>query len=511
MSEPARQLTGLAALLGVPPDEAWSGVMIRGVAHDSRSVRRGDVYVALPGARFHGADFAAQAHARGAVALIADPTGEERARASGLPVLVVPHPRERLGEVAAWVYGRPSDDLLLVGITGTNGKTTTAYLLESGLRAAGHRSGLIGTVETRIGGDVVRSVHTTPEATDLQALLAVMRERGVGAVAMEVSSHALALDRVAGTTYDVAVFTNLSQDHLDFHADIEDYFHSKAGLFTAGYARAGVVNVDDHYGRVLADRAEIPVTTYSPSGDHVADWRAEGCTPAPSGSGFVVVGPEAAAAAHVRLPGMVNVANALAAIVAAVTAGVPLRAAVDGVAAVSGVPGRMEAVDAGQPYLALVDYAHTPDALETLLTGLRDVTRGRLSVVVGCGGDRDRTKRPLMGQVAARCADLAVLTNDNPRSEDPQLILAAMWEGAVSVPGGERAQVVVEPDRAAAISLAVARAGPGDTVVVAGKGHEQGQEVQGAVRPFDDHAVLRGAISRGARNGTRGRTPERKS
>ncbi|MGH3344745.1 MAG: Mur ligase family protein, partial [Carbonactinosporaceae bacterium] len=313
MSEPARPLTGLAALLGLPPEKAWGGVVIRGVTHDSRAVRCGDVYVALPGACFHGADFAAQAAAYGAVALIADPTGEERARASGLPVLVVPRPRERLGEVAAWVYDRPSEDLLLVGITGTNGKTTTAYLLESGLRAAGHRSGLIGTVETRIGDDVVSSIHTTPEATDLQALLAVMRERDVSAVAMEVSSHALALHRVAGTTYDVAVFTNLSQDHLDFHTDIDDYFHSKAGLFTAGYARAGVVNVDDPYGRVLADRAEIPVTTYSPSGDPAADWRAEGLTPAPSGTGFVVTGPEAAAAAHVRLPGVVNVANALAA------------------------------------------------------------------------------------------------------------------------------------------------------------------------------------------------------
>jgi UDP-N-acetylmuramoyl-L-alanyl-D-glutamate--2,6-diaminopimelate ligase len=468
---------------------------VTGVTLDSRDVRPGDLYAALPGSRAHGADFAAAAAAAGAVAVLTDPAGAARALAAGLPALVVDLPRDRLGEVAALVYGRPAERLLLVGVTGTNGKTTTAFLLEAGLRAAGHRTGLVGTVETRVAGEVLPSERTTPEAPDVQALLALMVERGCTAAAMEVSSHALALGRVDGTVFDVAVFTNLSQDHLDFHATIEDYYGAKATLFTPARSRTAVVCVDGPSGRRLAGEATVPVTTYTATAGP-ADWRASGLHLDAEGARFVVEGPAGERApARVRLAGGFNVANALGAVVALVTAGLPLAAAVAGVGAVEGVPGRMERVDAGQPFLALVDYAHTPEAVETLLAAVRAVTAGRVVVVLGCGGDRDPFKRPLMGAAAVLGADVAVLTNDNPRSEDPARIIEAMLEGARAVAPDAADRVVVEPDRAVAIALAVARARPGDAVVVAGKGHEQGQEQAGVVRAFDDRVELRRALA----------------
>ena len=363
-------------------------------------------------------------------------------------------------------------------------------------------TGLVGTVETRVAGEVLPSVRTTPEAPDLQALLALMVERGCDAATMEVSSHALALGRVDGTTYDVAVFTNLSQDHLDFHPTMEDYFAAKADLFTPARSRHGVVDVDDEWGRLLARTATVPVTTVSPSGAD-ADWRAVDVELTADGSTFRAVGPAGReVAVTVQLPGRFNVANALLAVVALDIAGVPLDAAAAGVAALAGVPGRMERIDSGQPFLALVDYAHTPDAVRTLVEEVRTVTTGRVVVVLGCGGDRDPFKRPLMGQVVASLADVAVLTSDNPRSEDPDAIIEAMLQGVATVPASERAEIVVEPDRAKAIAAAVARVGAGDAVVVAGKGHEQGQEIAGVVRPFDDREVLRAllaSVSGGAR------------
>ncbi len=485
----ARPLTDLARELGATVDGDLSA-LVTGVTHDSRAVRPGDLYAALPGSRAHGAEFAAQAAAAGAVAALTDEAGRERCRAAGLPAVVVPSPRSVLGAAARWAYGAPADAMLVLGVTGTNGKTTTAYLLDAGLRGAGHRTGLVGTVETRIAGETVRSVRTTPEATDLQALFGAMREHGVDAVAMEVSSHALAMGRVDGTHYDVAIFTNLSQDHLDFHADMAEYFAAKARLFTPALSDAAVVNIDDAYGRRLAGRRGIPVTTFSAAGDPSADWRAVDVTTGPDGSRFRLVGPGVEVDAGTRLLAPFNVANALGALVALATAGVPLAAAVAGVGELTGVPGRLERVEAGQPYLALVDYAHTPDAVRTLLAELRPLTAGRLIVVLGCGGDRDRGKRPLMAAEAARGADVAVLTSDNPRSEDPQAILAAMVGGLDDVPAAERAEVVVEADRRAAIAVAVARAGAGDTVVVAGKGHEQGQEYADRTVPFDDRRVL---------------------
>ncbi|MGW8553166.1 Mur ligase family protein [Streptomyces tubercidicus] len=520
-------LADLAEQLGSPAPEAGrpgaadaaQPVMVTGITHDSRAVRPGDVYAALPGARLHGADFVAQAADLGAAAVLTDPSGAERAAATGLPVLVVDNPRARMGALAVSIYGAPGEDLLQIGITGTSGKTTTAYLIEGGLRAAaaqrpeegglreaqtdqgggGRRAGLtglIGTVETRIGDERIKSERTTPEATDLQALFAVMRERGVRSVAMEVSSHALVLGRVDGCVFDVAIFNNLSPEHMEFHSGMEDYFQAKAQLFTKARSRAGVVNLDDEYGKRLAEgESEVPVTTFSAEGHPDADWRAADVEVGTLGSTFTVHGPDGRTLrAASPIAGPFNVANALAAIVSLVVAGVDPQTAADGVAAVPGVPGRLERIDAGQPYLAVVDYAHKTDAVESVLRALRKVTEGKLHAVLGCGGDRDPHKRAPMGAAVARLADTAVLTSDNPRGEDPLAILATMLAGAAEVPIHERGTVLVEEERAAAIAAAVARAEPGDTVIVAGKGHEQGQDIAGVVRPFDDRQVLRGAI-----------------
>jgi UDP-N-acetylmuramoyl-L-alanyl-D-glutamate--2,6-diaminopimelate ligase len=322
---------------------------------------------------------------------------------------------------------------------------------------------------------------------------------------MEVSSHSLALGRVAGTRFDVAIFTNLSQDHLDFHETIDAYFAAKATLFTPGYARAGVVNIDDEHGRILATAPQIPLTTYSAAGSHAADWRATDVRGGADGSSFRVVGPGGVEAdASVALPGPFNVANALAAIVALVEAGVGIATAVTGVAACPGVPGRLERVEAGQDFTVFVDYSHKPGAVRAVLEALRPVTLGNLTIVLGCGGDRDRAKRPLMGAAAAGLADIAVLTSDNPRSEDPLGILSEMLTGALTVPARDRGHVIVEPDRGAAIELAIGRAAKGDVVLVAGKGHERGQYSGTSVLPFDDRETAAEAIARrlAARAGT---------
>lgn len=502
-------LAELADQLGLPTGGAAG--QVTGITHDSRAVRPGDLYAALPGARFHGADFAPQAADLGAAAVLTDPTGLDRAAATGLPVLVVDDPRARMGALAATVYGHPGQGLLQIGITGTSGKTTTAYLVQGGLDAATDGvTGLIGTVETRIGDERLKSERTTPEATDLQALFAVMRERGVDAVAMEVSSHALVLGRVDGCVFDVAVFNNLSPEHMEFHSGMEDYFQAKAQLFTPGRSRLGVVNLDDEYGRRLVKEASVPVVTFSAEGHPDADWRADDVVVGPMDSTFTVRGPDGERlSARAPLPGPFNVANTLAAIVTLTVAGLDPHPVAEGVGAVPGVPGRLERVDAGQPYLAVVDYAHKTDAVESVLRALRKVTEGRLHIVLGCGGDRDTTKRGPMGAAAARLADTAVLTSDNPRSEDPLAILAAMLAGAAEVPAHERGEVQVFEDRAAAVAAAVARAEPGDAVLVAGKGHEQGQDIHGVIRPFDDRQVLREAIeaSRAARPAGDGAPP----
>jgi len=503
-TRPRRPLSALSTLLGVrlasvDSFETNDLGSVSGLTLDSRSVEPGDLYVALPGARVHGAAFCADAVAAGAVAILTDPDGRARAQASGVPVFVLADPRARLGEIACWVYGDPSARLCLIGVTGTSGKTTSTYLIEAGLRAAGHLTGLVGGVELRVGPERLASSLTTPEAPDLQGLFAVMAERGVTAAAMEVSSHSLALGRVGGTAFDVAVFTNLSQDHLDFHADMEDYFRAKASLFMPPVL--GVVNIDDKYGRRLAADALVPVTTFSPSGREDADWRAVDVRSGADGSTFRLIGPGGIEAdVSIGLAGVFNVANAVGALVALVEAGIRLEDAVAGVAACPGVPGRLERVpSAGLGVTAFVDYSHKPGAVEAVLRSLRPVTQGNLIIVLGCGGDRDKAKRPMMGAAAAALADVAILTSDNPRSEDPLAILEAMLGGVLSVPRAERARIIVEPDRAAAIGQAVALAGPGDVIVVAGKGHETGQYVAGSVLPFDDRQVTAEALERQAK------------
>ena len=459
---------------------------VTGVSLSTSRVRPGDLYAALPGARAHGADFAAEALAAGAVLVLTDPDGAALLP-DGAPALVVPRPRSLLGALAARVYGEPARDLVLVGVTGTQGKTTTTRLLEAGLAGAGTTAAVVGTNGTRVAGQEVRTTLTTPEAPDLHGLFAVMREQGVETCAMEVSSHALVLGRVDGCVFDLAVFTNLGRDHLDFHADVEDYFAAKASLFTPERARRALVNLDDPWGRRLLATTTLPTTTFSAAGDPEADWRAVDVDAGPTGSTFRLVGPGVDVGAGVPIPGDFNVANALAAVVAASTTGHDATAVAAAVAAGAGVPGRLERVEAGQDFTVVVDYAHKPDALEALLRTLRPLAPGRLVVVVGAGGDRDPGKRELMGRAAAALADTVVVTDDNPRSEDPATIRAALVAGAADGPG----EVVEVAGRRDAIARALEGAGSGDIVVVAGKGHETGQVVGGTVHPFDDREVAR--------------------
>jgi UDP-N-acetylmuramoyl-L-alanyl-D-glutamate--2,6-diaminopimelate ligase len=464
--------------------------VVTGVTISSQRVEPGDLYVAPPGARTHGVLFAPQAVAAGARAVVTDPDGAAACEDLGVPVLVVERPRAVVGDLAARIYGRPAEALRLLAVTGTQGKTTTTWLAESALTAAGIPAAVVGTVGTRVNGvDVVTSL-TTPEAPDLHAVFAVMRERGVAACAMEVSSHALVMGRVDGVVFDVACFTNLGRDHLDFHADEEEYFAAKASLFTPERCRRALVNLDDEHGRRLAAMVEVPLETFSASGGS-ADWRATDVQGDPTGSTFTVHPPEGQPVrVRVPLPGDFNVANALCAVAALADLGFDLGRVADGLSRSPGVPGRLEQVDAGQDFTAFVDYAHKPDAVTAALSALRPQTTGRLIVVLGAGGDRDPGKRPIMGEIAARLADVVVVTDDNPRSEDPAAIRAAVLDGARAVPSGERAELHEVGDRRAAIRLAVSTAAAGDTLVVAGKGHEPGQEVQGVVHPFDDRQVL---------------------
>jgi UDP-N-acetylmuramoyl-L-alanyl-D-glutamate--2,6-diaminopimelate ligase len=460
-------------------------VVVTGLTLSSQRSFPGDLYAALPGSRAHGMAFAADAVAAGAVALLTDPAGAADAPPD-VPLLVVAEPRRLLGRLAAHVYGDPAAAMRTIGVTGTQGKTTTTRLAEGGLERAGVRAGVIGTVGTRIAGEEVKTTLTTPEAPDLHALFAVMRERDVIACAMEVSSHALVMGRVDGVVFDVAVFLNLGRDHLDFHADEEDYYRAKASLFTPERARLALVSVDDEHGRRLAGETVLPVRTFSAEGRD-ADWTVADLAAGPQGTTFRVLGPGVDAPGGVPLPGSFNVANALAAVAACGEAGLDAGAVARAIATGEGVPGRLERIEAGQPFTVVVDYAHKPDAVEAALQSLRPLTDGRLLVVLGAGGDRDPGKRPIMGALAARLGDVVVVTDDNPRTEDPAEIRAAVLEGART----GTAQVIEEGDRRAAIATALELARPGDIVVVAGKGHETGQEVDGVVHPFDDRDVVR--------------------
>jgi UDP-N-acetylmuramoyl-L-alanyl-D-glutamate--2,6-diaminopimelate ligase len=392
-------------------------------------------------------------------------------------------------QIAVRFWGDPTARLRVAGITGTNGKTTTAFLVRHVLESQGTQTGLLGTVKRVVGGAEEEVERTTPEAIDLQETFHRMLEAGDEACAMEVSSHALALERTAGVRFAVAVFTNLTQDHLDFHRDMEDYFAAKRQLFLSAPG-AAVVNVDDPYGaRVAAELAEAgspPLITFSPGGSEGADFRALDVSFDASGSRFRCLGPDGEVAVRTPLPGHFNVENSLAALAACHALGVPTEAVAAALAEADRVPGRFEPVAAGQPFTVLVDYAHTPDSLENVLRAARMMTANRLIAVFGCGGDRDREKRPLMGEITARLADSCVVTSDNPRSERPEAIIDDILAG---IPEGAEG-VRVEPDRRRAIALALEEAGAGDTVVIAGKGHEQGQELEGGRKiPFDDRQV----------------------
>ncbi len=476
---------------------AGPDVSISGVTQRAQDVLPGDLFAALPGSATHGARYAGDAIGRGAVAVLTDTAGAAELAGvhPAVPILVHPSPRGVLGGLAATVYGNPSDRVTVGGITGTSGKTTTTYLVEAGLRAGGRTAGLIGTIGIRIDGTDIPSALTTPEAPALQAMLAAMAERGVDTVVMEVSSHALTLGRVDGTGFAVGAFTNLSRDHLDFHPTMADYFDAKALLFDPDsllHARTAIVCVDDDAGRAMAALAADAITV-SAAG-HPAHWRAIDAAPTgTAGQEFTAVDP--AGGWHrisIRLTGTYNVANCLVALAILDAVGVSPEQAAAGLADTR-VPGRLEEIDRGQNFLALVDYAHKPGALRAVLTTLLRPGR-RLAVVFGAGGDRDPGKRAPMGAVAAELADLVVVTDDNPRSEDPAAIRREILRGATKGAAGVKAGVVEIGDRREAIRHAVGWAGPGDVVLIAGKGHETGQRVGDVVRPFDDRAELVAAL-----------------
>ena len=456
------KLERLVAALGPVDVLERAPVDVRDLAYDARAATPGALFFCVPGARADGHDFAPEAVERGAVALVV-----ERPLDLPVPQVVVGSAREAMAVAADEFFGRPTEELEVVGVTGTSGKTTTSFLLYAILAAAGRRPGLLGTVEARVGGERRGVVRTTPEAIDLQRTFREMLDAGDRSCAMEASSHASELHRLDRVRFAVLVFTNLSQDHLDFHGDMESYFEAKRRLFVEGSPPA-VVNVGDEYGRRLA--AELPgAVTFSLTGD-------------------AAIGPGELAGVELKLRGSFNVENALGALAAARLLGIDDEAIARGLESVRGVPGRFESVDEGQPFAVVVDYAHKPDALEKVLRAAREVAgAGRVICVLGAGGDRDRGKRPVMGRLASGLADVAIVTSDNPRSEDPQAIIDEIVAGAVG-------EVEVVPDRAAAIARAVELARQGDVVLIAGKGAEQGQQFADRTIPFDDREAAREAL-----------------
>lgn len=480
--------------IGAPTLVGDGTVEVTGCSFDSRDVVAGDLFCCVPGFTVDGHDFAAGAVGHGATALLV-----ERELDIDVPQLVVGAVRAAMGPAAALIFGDPSADLDVVGVTGTNGKTTTAYMVESICEAAGMRVGVSGTIETRIAGVAEAVRHTTPEAPEVQRLLARMRDAGCVVAVMEVSSHALHQGRTDAVHYRVGAFTNLSQDHLDYHSDLESYFAAKAMLFEAERTDVAVLNVGDEYGRRLAATTDCAtVVTYEViAGDAAgsdADVSARVTGVAPTSVALELAGPFGSTDVVLGLGGAFNAANAACAAACAGALGVDAAAIGAGLSDLRAVPGRFEPVDAGQDFTVVVDYAHTPDGVATVLDAARAVATGAVVCVLGCGGDRDRAKRPLMAAAAARRSDHVVVTSDNPRSEDPQAIVAEMLPGMRE----GTATYEVELDRARAIELAIGRARPGDVVVIAGKGHESGQEAGGTVTPFDDRLVARDVLTRAA-------------
>ena len=487
LSALTRELKGQQ--LAVPADAALD-VTCAGVEYDSRKAKPGSVFVALPGQKADGAAFASQAIASGAVAIVSE---RERPENVAAPWVVVANARLALAHLAAEFFGHPSRRMKVVGITGTNGKTTTSYLLQAIFEAAGTRCGLMGTVTYRIGERQIAATRTTPEAPDVQLLMRQMLDAGCKACVMEVSSHALAMHRVDGIQFAAAVFTNLTRDHLDFHQDMESYFAAKRRLFEILPAGApGVINVDDPRGASLADAVRHPVT-YGINRD--ADVMPGPLSFGLDGLTFDVRMPRGVAHVKSKLVGKPNVYNILAAAATASALGVSIEAIEEGLRRLAGVPGRFEVVSSsGDDITVVVDYAHTDDALRNLLETARPLASQRLITVFGAGGDRDRTKRPLMGMVAARLSDVVVITSDNPRTEDPLRIIEEVKLGAEPEMRQGNAEVVAMPDRREAIVHSIDRASVGDVVLIAGKGHEKYQEIRGRVTPFDDVAVAREAL-----------------
>ena len=487
-----RALSDLAGAAGDLLVRTSSDTEVTGLAYDSSKVAPGDLFFCIPGTRADGHDFAAAAAEAGAAALCV-----ERAVDVDLPAVVVTDARRAMGRLASAFYDDPASKLLLLGVTGTNGKTTTAFLIDAILRADGRTTGLVGTIETRIAGAARPGVRTTPESLDLHALFAEMVDAGVDSVAMEVTSHALALHRVEGLRFAAAAFTNLTQDHLDFHDSMEDYFEAKRRLFLPESLERGAVNVDEVYGRRLMEVVDVPCVGFGIAPE--ADVRAGDVELGPAGSTFRIVTPAGEAEVSSSLAGSFNVSNCLAAAATCLQAGIALGAVEAGLNSGVSVPGRFESVDLGQDFSVVVDYAHTPDSLDNVLRaarGLAERSGGRVIALFGCGGDRDRGKRPLMGAVAARLADFVVVTSDNPRSEDPKAIVDEILEGVIAErPGGPDA---VDVDRRVAISAAIREAKPGDVVVIAGKGHETGQQFRDHTIPFDDRVVAREELERAA-------------
>ena len=464
-----------------------STTLITGVSVSSKDVQKGDLFIALPGEKSHGADFAVEAIALGAVAVLTDAEGA--AKISQLPVIVSSNPRRAAGVISAWFYSEPMRDLYSVGVTGTNGKTTVTTLLHRIMSAAGRESGLIGTVETLIGAEVIASKRTTPESTELQALSAVMRERHMRNLVMEVSSHAISLERIRGSHFAVVAFTNLSQDHLDFHKTMQAYFEAKAKLFTFEFADLAVINIDDSYGVKLAELTELPVMTVSRD-NQSASWHYASITKdyvgahvAIRGSGGILI------EGKVHLHGGYNFDNLLMAVAIASESGIdPIDIAAI-LPQLTGAAGRLESVRLGQNFTALVDYAHSPDAVARVLETAHEISDGRVIAVLGCGGDRDSSKRALMGKALHEGSDVAFFTSDNPRTEKADSILVQMTLGLDIQPPSAIIQ-----DRSEAIKAAVNEAKDGDLVLILGKGHEKGQEISGVVHPFDDRVELARAI-----------------
>lgn len=487
LSEYSLSLSEIANLIG--SSEVISGkndLRIHGLTLDSNDVIEGDLFVALPGLKVHGAKFVESAVANGAVAVLTDSSAEINTQ---VPVIRVANPRFWLGIVADKFYRNPSSAINVIGITGTNGKTTTSYLLQQIWEFNNRASGLIGTVETRIGDEIFPTIRTTPEAPELQSTFAIMRERHNLNVVIEVSSHALTLNRVEGTKFSVVAFTNLSQDHLDFHKNMEDYYQAKSRLFKFGFAEKAIINIDDSWGKRLFDETKIEKISVSTHNDQ-ANWKIIETSLSNSKVQLTITGPGGILLSiESPLIGDYNGANVLMALALAVESGIDPLAAADALNTAKGAPGRMESIDLGQSFSAIVDYAHTPDAVTAALKAVRGATKGKIIAVLGCGGDRDTTKRSLMGNCLISGADIAIFTSDNPRSENPLSILDQMHEG---IQLAENHFVIV--DRREAIKFAVDNASRNDCVVILGKGHETGQEIMGKISPFDDRVELKAAI-----------------